>query len=458
MTTMSRRGLIRGSVSLAATSTLARPYIANAQAKTATLWVGQGFVRQEDAALKKTVADYEAASGNKIDYSIIPFGPLGQKIVSALTSGDVPDLFFQDAPTTILPQAAWNNKLVDVTDVVETQADKLSETAKLSATFNNGTTKQRSYYLCPIKQAATPFHIWGDLVVKAGYDLKDAPDTWDAFWDFFKPMQKKLRAQGMRRMFAHGSSLTTVGPNDGNNLFYHFVIANGGQDVVTPDGKLHTDDPKVREAFIKSVDYLTRCYKDGYVPEDVLSWNDSDNNNGFHQKLFIMDFDGTISTELAMIDNKKAYFEESVTMGLPKGNDGKPMAGQTGAGGGYIPKGGKNVDVAKDFMKFFMQPAVMNENLKAGLGRWFPSIPSLIKSDPFWLDPADPHRAPYIKIALGPMIPVFNAYNPAWGQVNAEQLWGRAEADVIKNGMTPEQAVDKAFKRAEEIFTKFTFG
>jgi hypothetical protein len=26
-------------------------------------------------------------------------------------------------------------------------------------------------------------------------------------------------------------------------------------------------------------------------------------------------------------------------------------------------------DVAKDFMKYFMQPKVMNENLKAGLGR-----------------------------------------------------------------------------------------
>ena len=81
---------------------------------------------------------------------------------------------------------------------------------------------------------------------------------------------------------------------------------------------------------------------------------------------------------------------------------------------------------------------------------------TLVKEDPFWLDPSDPHRAPYIKIALGPMIPQFNAFNPGMGQVNAEQLWGRAEADVIKNGMTPEQAIDKAFKRARRIFEKFS--
>jgi hypothetical protein len=52
-------------------------------------------------------------------------------------------------------------------------------------------------------------------------------------------------------------------------------------------------------------------------------------------------------------------------------NDGTPMKAQVNAGGGYIPKGAKNIEVAKDFMKYFMQPKVMNENLKAGLGRWF---------------------------------------------------------------------------------------
>ena len=83
--------------------------------------------------------------------------------------------------------------------------------------------------------------------------MSDAPNTWDAFWDFFKPMQKALRAKGMRKIYAMGLQITTVGPNDGNGLFAHFMIANGGQDIVTRDGKLHTDDPKVREAAIKSV-------------------------------------------------------------------------------------------------------------------------------------------------------------------------------------------------------------
>jgi multiple sugar transport system substrate-binding protein len=459
MNRMRRRSAIRAALGAMAAGSLARPFIANAAAGTAVVWAGQGFIPDEDVAFRKTVADYEKASGNRIDLSIMPFTALNQKTIAALTSGDVPDLLFHGAPETILPQNAWDNKLVDMSDVVEDYRSQLSETALLCSSFYNSAEKRRSFYLAPIKQASSPFHIWGDLVEKAGFSLSDAPKTWDAFWDFFKPMQKILRSKGMRRMYALGMQITTVGPNDGNALMAHFMSANGGANIVTKDGRLHTDDPKVREAAIRSVEFMTNCYKDGYVPPEALSWNDADDNNGFHEKLFLMDFDGTLSTELAMIKNKEA-FAQMVTMGLPNGNDGKPMPAMVGAGGGFIAKGAKNVAVAKDFMKFFMQPAVMNENLKGGLGRWVPVIPQIVKDDPWWLDTKDdPHRAPYVRESvLGPTIPSYNGFNPAWGQVGAEQLWGQAHADVIKNGTAPAAAVDKAFRRAEAIFAKFTFG
>jgi multiple sugar transport system substrate-binding protein len=213
----------------------------------------------------------------------------------------------------------------------------------------------------------------------------------------------------------------------------------------------------VREAAIRSVEFMTNCYKEGYVPPEALTWNDADDNNAYHEKLFVMDLDGTLSTELAMIKDKKAYYEEMVVMGLPNRNDGSTMPCFLGAGGGFIPKGAKSVAVAKDFMKYFMQPQVMNENLKNGLGRWVPVYPQIVTDDPWWTDTKDdPHRSPYVHEAvLGPTIPAYGGFNPAWGQVNAEQLWGQCHANVIKDGMTPTAAVDKAFKRAEEIFASF---
>ena len=181
-------------------------------------------------------------------------------------------------------------------------------------------------------------HIWGNLVERAGYKLSDAPKTWDAFWDFFKPKQKELRAKGLRRIYALGLQITTVGPNDGNGLFQAFMIANGGKDIVTPDGKLHTDDLEIREAAVKACTYLTAAYKEGYVPPEALSWNDADDNNGFHEKLFVIDFDGTLSTELAMIDDEQAFYHDMVTRDLPFGNDGKAIPAQVGAGVATFPR------------------------------------------------------------------------------------------------------------------------
>src|SRR6202035_2894078 len=90
---LTRRSMLRNSFGLVAAGTLARPFIANAAATTATVWWTQGFAEEEDISFKKIVADYEKASGNTIDYTITPYAPQRQKIVAALQTGVVPDMF-----------------------------------------------------------------------------------------------------------------------------------------------------------------------------------------------------------------------------------------------------------------------------------------------------------------------------------------------------------------------------
>ena len=46
-------------------------------------------------------------------------------------------------------------------------------------------------------------------------------------------------------------------------------------------------------------------------------------------------------------------------------------------------------------------------------------------------------------------------FNPAMAEVSAEHVFSIAMLDVMTIGMTPEQAIDKAFKRIEEIFAKY---
>jgi multiple sugar transport system substrate-binding protein len=112
--------------------------------------------------------------------------------------------------------------------------------------------------------------------------------------------------------------------------------------------------------------------------------------------------------------------------------------------------------VAKDFLKYLIQPDVLNVYLKTGLGRREPPMPSIIKKDPWWLDPKDPHRVAYTtQVVLGPTVPPFWVFNPAWAQVESEHVWQVAWAEIMKDRTAPDAAAQKAFKRSQQIFAQY---
>jgi multiple sugar transport system substrate-binding protein len=103
-----------------------------------------------------------------------------------------------------------------------------------------------------------------------------------------------------------------------------------------------------------------------------------------------------------------------------------------------------------------IQPKIANEYLKQGLGRWLPAVPEMVKTDPFWLDPKDQHVSAYAKEgALDPTVPNYPTFNPGYAECNAQQIWGTAAADVIREGMTPQAAAEKALTRMGTILAKY---
>jgi ABC-type glycerol-3-phosphate transport system substrate-binding protein len=79
---------------------------------------------------------------------------------------------------------------------------------------------------------------------------------------------------------------------------------------------------------------------------------------------------------------------------------------------------------------------------------------SVVENDPWWS--GDQHRKAYVDhCLLGPTVPEWFVFNPAYAAVRSEHTWGVAWADIIQGGMTPQAAAEKAFKRVEEIFAKY---
>jgi multiple sugar transport system substrate-binding protein len=133
------------------------------------------------------------------------------------------------------------------------------------------------------------------------------------------------------------------------------------------------------------------------------------------------------------------------------------VTGVKGVAAAVVPKGAPNLAVAKEFLKYSIEPTVLGSYLKTGLGRFLPPMKSIADNDKaFWLDPKNEPLAAYTKQGIyGPTIPPYEVYNPARAQVSTEHLFSLAILDTINKGVTPQAAIDKAFKRTDEIFAKY---
>ena len=195
MSNLTRRSVLRGSLAWLRPGPWRGPISPTPRRRPRPCGGCRASPRRKTSSFKKIVADYEKASGNTIDYSIVPYAPMRQKIVSAMTSGVVPDLF-QNTPAEIIALYAWDDKLVDVSDVVETQERNTPRPRCSPSTATTTSRKSAAFTACPIPSARLPNHIWRPLVEKAGYKIEDIPKTWDAYLRFLQGGAEEIARAG----------------------------------------------------------------------------------------------------------------------------------------------------------------------------------------------------------------------------------------------------------------------
>jgi len=107
-------------------------------------------------------------------------------------------------------------------------------------------------------------------------------------------------------------------------------------------------------------------------------------------------------------------------------------------------------------LRSFIRPDNLNQYLKETRGRFLPVMMANIKSDPYWQDPADPHRPVAVDTGLvKPTISAWMNYNAAYSAVLSEQIWSQAEANITQKNMTPKQAAEEEVGRIKTIFERF---
>jgi multiple sugar transport system substrate-binding protein len=120
------------------------------------------------------------------------------------------------------------------------------------------------------------------------------------------------------------------------------------------------------------------------------------------------------------------------------------------------PKDGRNVETAKDFVRFLVDEGWLAHYLDAAGERLLPPMQKL-REGPLWLDTSDPHRmASVMQIASRPTQYEYTVVSGNWRYdlVWQELVWAKAIHRVAADGITPEQAVDEAIARIKEILSE----
>lgn len=422
---------------------------APAEANQFRIWWTQGFLPEETEAIQRIVAEWQKKTGQKAELTLFANDVLFKETGSAIEKGNAPDVLFGFTfDYNLLYRLAWENKLEDVSDVIEPIKKIYLPSALQAVSYLNKTTQERSYYAVPFAQQTTHIHYWRHFLEEAGFTNNDIPTNWDDFWRFWEGTQAPLREKGEKDIYGVGFTVSPVA-TDSYFGFEHFLEAHNAQ-IVDENGQLHVREPQVRQAIIAALKDVIRPYQAGKSPPDATAWTDPDNNIAFLNSNVVMVVNPSLSIPATQREDPEVYNDQIVTVGWPNKPDGSEMKYLSSMKQAVILASSKHKKEAKDFLSYLVQPEVLKNFLESAHGRFFPVMPELLKQ-PFWNDPNDPHIFVATK-QFQKARQFYTVFNPAYGEVQSQNVWGKALKSILKDGLSPQQAADQAIEEIEKIF------
>src|ERR1700688_3925940 len=151
MKLISRRQVLGGVGAAVAAGTGLKPRRARA-AGGLTVWWTQGFYKAENDAVIAWMADWEKRNNTKVNLTIMNGPDVITKLIAGMQVGDVPDVVHTvTGDRFLVPRAAWNDQLEDVSDVVKIEKTAMVQTALKKQNLHHARKKKSSYCAVPTK-------------------------------------------------------------------------------------------------------------------------------------------------------------------------------------------------------------------------------------------------------------------------------------------------------------------
>ncbi len=288
------------------------------------------FVPAADALFDQQAAEFGKQTGAQVQVERINQNDIQARVTVAVQAQTGPDIIIIANNHPHLYEAS----LADVSDVAEEVGRRQggwSDYAKVN-TFASGRWIGVPQFI--ISWAITYREDWFKE-----HGLK-YPETWDEF----RAAGRVLKAKGKPFGQAFGHSI-----NDPNNWCYPLVWMWGGMEV-DKDGKTVVLDDK---AVVEAVKFNNVLWKEVF-DEGGLGWDDSNNNRSF------------LSSDISLTGNAPSIYVAArkqaaeVYRGTNHGHFPKGPAGRfywLPAWNSCVMKYSKNLQVAKEFIRFYMDRA-----------------------------------------------------------------------------------------------------
>jgi multiple sugar transport system substrate-binding protein len=384
--------------------------------KSVTLWMYPVIADQaaSDAYWKKVETDFEAAnSGVDLKLENQPWKGREEKVAAAFSGGKGPDVLLM-IPDQI-PQYVKSGSLEPVDDVVAPEKDKFLPAAI------PGLTVEGKVYGAPIYHTVTTTMYNKTVLAKAG--ISKPPETWDEI----KAAAPKLKAAGFSTLDYSASPEATL------NLNFYPLLWQAGGKVFADDGKSVTFN---QAPGLEALTFLKSLWDQGAIPKTALTAGNvvADSPFGKGQVAMAMT---SVPADVATVS--KTWGAANVEIGTPL--TGKKQVGFGLPGGLVVNAASENIDGAKKFLSFMMQPAQLDALSKAS---GFYSPRNDAKSDS-----SDANAAKF-RDALQYAVP--GEPNPSARQIMS---FLSTEIQAVLTGKKqPQQALDDAAKQANDLLSR----
>jgi multiple sugar transport system substrate-binding protein len=220
---------------------------------TLTVWthpfVGTELKAEQTEVFDKMAEEFKKDYPNaKIAFEEIPWANREQKIMTALSSGDGPDVFY------LIPDMMTQFADKGILEPMDDHLGKDFDAADFSETSLEAVTYDGKKYGLPILREVQTMFYNTDILKEVGGDPEKLPETWEEF----DALAKKAVEKGYAgRTFEGGSTL--------NSTLYPFIWQAGGD--IIKDGEAVIDSKESVEAFTE----IKKLYDEGIIPKDSIN-------------------------------------------------------------------------------------------------------------------------------------------------------------------------------------------